>query len=324
MVKNFSSSVLLCAGIFALAACASPEGKFGNSATPEDLIPEADNASLEKFLAAQKYSDALELALREKIFGVANYIAEYVMETDELFAFVREKFPDAPADGVPDESADGTILESSDDAANEVRYALARRLMRENRPQVAREFFPPELAHVFEKYAEAMRRGYDYDSADAARARGFWDAAMIVRADGDALFSLFSVPEYVAEKNFYSDDERARVASRGFADPVVALRSRAAKLAEYAANLLPNNDERTARILFTAGVWLRARSPEDADDFYKMLAIRCPKTKVGRRCIELRWFPSEVPWTREQVWDGVPEDDFSASASATPEADPGE
>lgn len=311
MLKTLSLPALLIATLL-FSACATPqtEDESGETttATAADLVPESDSEQIAACLEECRYADALAVALKEKTYGVSNYIAECVMETSELLEFVRKNYPKAPENSMPTENADGEIGCDADEAANEIRYTLARRLMRENQPLRAREFFPQELLPVFDAYAEAIRRGYNYADDDVARARGFWDAAMIVRGDGDALFSIFSVPEYVAQKEFATEDEQERVLSRDISDPTNTVRLRAAKLACYAAGLLPNNDERTARLLFTAGVWLRARDANAADDFYKMLVIRCPKTEVGKRCIDLRWFPTEVPWTREQAWDGIPQD----------------
>lgn len=306
MQKTLNRLVTIVVAAFLLCSCASTESDL--TATAADLAPESDSEPIAVALENCRYDDALGLALKEKMYGVSNYIAECVMETNELIAFVEKHYPNAPKESTPTENDAGEIGCDTDEIASEIRYTLARRLMRENRPQESRKYFPQELLPIFDNYVEAIRRGYNFESDDLSRARGFWDAAMIVRGDGDALFSLFSVPEYVAEKNFATEDERERVLSRGITEPVSTIRLRAANLARHAAGLLPNNDERTARLLFTAGVWLRARDPEAADDFYKMLAIRCPKTEVGKRCLDLRWFPTDVPWTREQAWDGVPAD----------------
>ena len=277
MTKPFSRFAALAAIASLLCSCAAPDAEPGLSEeVGAELAPETESASVAADLEACRYDDALARALKEKTYGIANYIAEYVMETDELLAFVAAHYPNAPEDSAPAENADGEISGAANEAANAVRYALARRLMRENLPQRSREFFPRELRPVFDAYVEAIRRGYDFEADDVSRARGFWDAAVIVRGNGDALFSLFSVPEFVEAKEFATDDERA------------------------------------ARLLFTAGVWLRARDDKAAEEFYKTLVIRCPKTEVGRRCIALRWLPSDVPWTREQAWDGVPADEDAA------------
>lgn len=316
MTKPFSRFAALAAAASLLCSCAAPDAEPGLSEeVGAELAPETESASVAADLEACRYDDALSRALKEKTYGIANYIAEYVMETDELLAFVAAHYPNAPEDSAPAENADGEISGAANEAANAVRYALARRLMRENLPQRSREFFPRELRPVFDAYVEAIRRGYDFEADDVSRARGFWDAAVIVRGNGDALFSLFSVPEFVEAKEFATDDERDRVLSRGISEPVVSVRQRAANLARFAAGLLPNNDERTARLLFTAGVWLRARDDKAAEEFYKTLVIRCPKTEVGRRCIALRWLPSDVPWTREQAWDGVPAAEDAGAAT---------
>lgn len=306
MQKTLTSLAAILASVFLLCSCATTEPDAITTATASDLVPESDSEPVSDALSACRYDDALAIALKEKMYGVSNYIAECVMETGELIDFVEKNYPSPPKESMPTENDAGEIGCDSDEITGEIRYTLARRLMRENRPQDARKYFPQELIPIFDAYVEAIRRGYNFESDDLSRARGFWDAAMIVRGNGDALFSLFSVPEFVAEKHFETDDERERVLSRGITEPVSTIRLRAATLARYAAGLLPNNDERTARLLFTAGVWLRARDPEAADDFYKTLAIRCPKTEVGKRCLALRWFPTDVPWTREQAWDGIP------------------
>ena len=315
MQRKPTSLAAIAASALLLCSCATTNSDLtvadesdsaATTATAADLVPESDSEQIAESLKDCRYDDALAASLKEKMYGVSNYIAECVMETNELIDFVEKNYPDAPKESMPNENDAGEIGCDSDEIANEIRYTLARRLMRENRPQESRKYFPQELIPIFDAYVEAIRRGYNFNSDDFSRARGFWDAAMIVRGNGDALFSLFSVPEFVAEKNFATEDERERVLSRGITEPVSTIRLRAATLARYAAGLLPNNDERTARLLFTAGVWLKARDPEAADDFYKMLAIRCPKTEVGKRCLDLRWFPADVPWTREQAWDGVP------------------
>jgi hypothetical protein len=66
----------------------------------------------------------------------------------------------------------------------------------------------------------------------------------------------------------------------------------AADLAWDAARLMPDESDATARVLATAGTWLKTRDPEFADRFYKALVQRCGKTELGRRAKDARWFPS--------------------------------
>ena len=65
-------------------------------------------------------------------------------------------------------------------------------------------------------------------------------------------------------------------------------------MAWLASTLLPDNDDQTALILNTAGRWIAARYPEDAELFYKTLVFRCPRTELGRAALARRWL---VPTT---------------------------
>ena len=53
----------------------------------------------------------------------------------------------------------------------------------------------------------------------------------------------------------------------------------------------PDNSDETARILCTAGSWLKNRDPQTADLFYKALVRRCRKTALGTEADRKRWFP---------------------------------
>jgi len=59
--------------------------------------------------------------------------------------------------------------------------------------------------------------------------------------------------------------------------------------------LMPDNSADTARVLWTAGGWLKDRDPKEADRFYKALVNRCRKTDLGREADGLRWFPKAIP-----------------------------
>ncbi|MEO1369736.1 MAG: hypothetical protein AAFX50_21350, partial [Acidobacteriota bacterium] len=55
--------------------------------------------------------------------------------------------------------------------------------------------------------------------------------------------------------------------------------------------LLPDQSEQTARVLATAGTWLKNLDPDRADRFYKALVRRCGETALGREADRRRWFP---------------------------------
>ena len=89
-----------------------------------------------------------------------------------------------------------------------------------------------------------------------------------------------------------SEDEVSR-ATRHKADPEARFhyRYQAAALAWEAAKLMPDNSDETARVLWTAGTWLKNRDPETADFFYKALVRRNRKTALGQEADRIRWFP---------------------------------
>ena len=76
----------------------------------------------------------------------------------------------------------------------------------------------------------------------------------------------------------------------------------AAELGRQAAKDLPDNTDEKARVLCTAGSWLKYWSPKEADVFYKALVRRCGQTALGKQADLMRWFPfldengNPLPW----------------------------
>ena len=101
---------------------------------------------------------------------------------------------------------------------------------------------------------------------------------------------LTNAPASQINRAYTNEIKRAR--SRDVApDKRFHYRYQAADLAWAAAQLLPDNSDETARILCTAGGWLKYRDPQTADRFYKALVRRCRQTAIGTRADELHWFP---------------------------------
>lgn len=89
-----------------------------------------------------------------------------------------------------------------------------------------------------------------------------------------------------------SRDEQRRLAEHAFQPPRrFHYRYLAAELAWEAARLMPDQEDETARVLWQAGTWLKARDPQAADRFYKALVRRCGRTALGKAADERRWFP---------------------------------
>lgn len=315
----YKKTVFLAPLLLGLSACMSPEKE-----TEENLLAVTPkNTEIREHIEnAEVFESKLKEALSDGDSALASYFAEYVLSVEELLEFVEKYYSEKT--WLP---GDPNTIDSATETAREIRYTLARRLLREGRWAKARQYFPEDLLPTFNAYVSAIQRGYNAKLSDTERARGFWDAALIVRTDGDALFLAAAGPTYISggeweenpilklrfSENIASEEERSRAESRDISRFVNDRRFRAAMLVQNAASLLPNNDDRTARLLCTAGVWLRYRDPKTADSFYKSVVIRCPQTAIGKHCQELRWFPPALEWTDEEAWSGVSEIDSSES-----------
>jgi hypothetical protein len=88
-----------------------------------------------------------------------------------------------------------------------------------------------------------------------------------------------------------ADELRREVQHKPDPDVRFHYRYQAAFLGWEAAKLMPNNSDETARVLWTAGSWLKAQDPQTADLFYKSLVRRCRKTALGAEADRIRWFP---------------------------------
>jgi hypothetical protein len=136
-------------------------------------------------------------------------------------------------------------------------------------------------------------------------------AAFIARTNGMELLGTESGPDWsmyggdfdagVTEDSRTNQDAKAVIASadelrrvaehKTDPDRRFHYRYQAAALAWEAAKLLPNNSDETARLLCTAGSWIKITDPKAADLFYKTLVWRCRKTALGAKADDLRWFP---------------------------------
>ncbi len=275
-------------------------------------------------LQRQQYLEALRLFLAAGHWPDAAYVAERVLTLGELTTFARAETHAASAPMRPPEEYEwrGTTAERAPTADRDLRHLLARRLVRAGRFDEAREFFPAEFVATYDRYVAAVRRGYQRELPAATRADALWEAARLAREHGMELQGFELAPDFAIwggsfewpsfEQNrvptgwaWYaqheklqgvdlalaaSEDERKRFGQQTLPTRRFHYRQRAAELAWLASTLLPDDDARTAEILHTAGRWLAARYPEDAQLFYKTLVFRCPNTDLGKAAAAHRWF----------------------------------
>lgn len=207
-------------------------------------------------------------------------------------------------------------------------YLVARRLAREGRYREAAKLLPSDLSLALDRYARERETGENRRLPAAHRAEALWIAAQLQRHLGMELFGFEGAPdggvyggqfeptdffEYRESKAWLvpwisevterqisdatpvfpvtSDERWAANHYRPSQDKRFHYRYEAAGLAWKAAELLPDNDERTARILCVAGSWLKNRDSKVADRFYEALVSRNPDVPLAQEAKNRRWFP---------------------------------
>jgi len=188
--------------------------------------------------------------------------------------------------------------------------------MREGRFEEAMKFFDPDKAALAQRYIDSRHKAGNIEAKDQDRARWYWAAARVMRDHGLSLFGSELYPDYAWYGGYFNFGDVAEVrkdqrtleshyinratkkeleqshASRIKPTQRFHYRYRAAQLAELAAGLLPNNDPDAARIYWIAGGWIKYRDPDEADRFFKHLAVRCPRTELGQAARKINWFPN--------------------------------
>lgn len=268
-------------------------------------------------LQRAQYRDALRLFLEAGHWIDVAYVAERVLTLAELQDFVRTEVP-APKTPMPGDQ----IKDHRPDPRINLRHLLARRLVRAGQFDRARDFMPAETLPTFDRFVGLVRDGYREENPRQLRALALWQAAQIMRNSGMEMQATelepdyaiwgggFEWPDFSAERlggearwdfsersnpgnlsgvlaTFRDEAERAsqtKLPTRRF-----HYRQRASELAFLAATLLPDNDDLTATVLNTAGRWVAARYPDDAQIFYKTLVFRCPHTALGKAAAARHW-----------------------------------
>lgn len=255
-----------------------------------------DLASL--WLTRRQYVEALHLLATHGRYDAASYLTERVLTLDELIAY-----------------ADAHV---KDVRIEPIRNDLARRLVRAGRLKDARGYFSSYLLPGLDAYVTALRKGRDPKAGKAERAEALWSAAQTVRRRGYGLrgyrtgwygafhggtFQRWREYPRVTKGNAStkiapaSKDEWRRV-ERNRPRPIEHWQYiyTALEHAWKACELMPDNDEKTARRLCEAGTWIKG-DPKAADPFYKALVLRCGNTALGKKAARLHWLPKiETDW----------------------------
>jgi tetratricopeptide (TPR) repeat protein len=277
---------------------------------------------------------AMDFLTKASYNNDAAYLAERVLATDELVAWVKRNRPAPKAD-----PAQPMFLLGGDGGAWEgdrLRYLLARRLAREFRFREAAEFMPHALRRMFDHYVLLHREAKHESWPDETKAAILWEIASLRRRLGMEFFGYEGAPDntrwdgnypgvdYVSrryQKSGWSFDWNendllihgpqkpehiavppiSREEIQRLAPHVRRVESRfhyrydAAEIAWRAAKLLPDNDPRTLYVLHEAGRWIADRDPRSADRFYQEIIRRCHALPLGRELDRRRWFLPHPP-----------------------------
>ena len=264
-------------------------------------------------LARREYAEALDALLHSGYWTDAAYVAERVLTAEELKLYVDRHWPALPGTAMGAEMPQWRGADGGVDPRGSIRYLLARRLARAGRYAEARDYYPAECRPAAAALMAGLRESTNGTVAALQRAEALFAAAGIMRTNGmellgtelepdwaiyEGAFELYSLGQArsngvaTAKINVADMNELARAAASGAEpDKRFHYRYQAAELAWRAAQGMPDEADETARVLCTAGAWLKYRDPVAADRFYKALVRRCGHTAIGRQADRMRWFP---------------------------------
>jgi len=267
------------------------------------------------------FAAAAKLFLKVRNCDDAVYLAEGVLTLPELKKFVEELPEKEKSD---QENAE---YDSQQDERRIFRQIIGRRLMRAGKFAEARAYFDPDEQKAIDEYVDLLKKGNDGRAPKASRADALWKAAkLIADHEGHALFD-YALPAAMAGRLTGRDVQTPEVAFSAakisyaepikFVPPVTEAEKKrlkssivpavhhyhadyvAADLAWRSAQLMLDNDEQTAKVLNTAGSWLKKNDDKGADRFYQAIEHRCPKTEIGQEAIKRHWFV-ETPDTQDE------------------------
>ncbi len=271
--------------------------------------PHAEGETGAVLLAQKDYTFALYNLLDGGYWSDGAYIAERVLTTDELTAYMEKSWPVKLASHRPEEYGDhwtvlfaGMVSPSQERMAYDLRYLVGRRLVREGRYQEAEKFLPTSLGKQVRTLARSMAEGRDGQRPAEERSRSLFRAACVLRYQGLELSGTELEPDWFLHEGQYENDPIAQARATGAfsrlgptKDEIARARKtrtvpfkrfhyryRGMELAKEAADLLPDGEEK-ARLLATAGNWIEGRDPKAAQPILEAILSCCADTEIGRQ-----------------------------------------
>lgn len=296
-------------------------GGWGGESYPADTI--AGELSMLQ-LASGKYVESMDLLLRFGFLEEGAYVAERVLTVDELKSYVDRQWSGMASRPENPERAErywgygpnrgGTPFQ----VERGIRHLLGRRLVRLGRAEEARGYFPEPHLGELEAYLAALASSRDMTLSADERGAMLWQAAKLARRHGMEIMGTEIEPDHASSGGAFGDweethsipwrmrnaaersklapvsDDEGRRVMKHHPEPDRRFHYRfiAAQHAWDAARMLPDESDLKARVLCTAGNWLAAQYPRDAERFYKALVQECGTTKLGRSARKLTWLPA--------------------------------
>ena len=313
----------------ALAILHALVGKFPTRFSQDEV-----SAELGILLLGQKqFVEAMDFLIKSGYYADMAYIADRVLTTSELENYLinNKKSKDLYQpiqlnNGFEDVDVNQPLIAivGTPNYYNHLSYILARRYVRENNFVKAKKWMPANLQSLLKKCLNDMKSA---KKSKVERGETYYSLARIFKESGLELmgtevfpdwrlvngqFDLYPnflenrtkkividpkqmVPDVLVPSLVASDQEIERITQSA---PQPNKRFHYRPLAEQffwkAANLMPDNDERTAEILYNGGTFANKYAPDQSDKYYKALVRRCRKLPIGQAADKERWFPKEL------------------------------
>lgn len=252
------------------------------------------------------FEEALLAFLRARSWIDAAFIAERCMTVDALAEFVRNVPPEAVA-------WSRSLWQPKEMRASDLRWLLARRLLREGRIAEAGEFFPAARRPEWELYARLVAEARpgeplpDPVVTDDARALAFFNLGRLLFVRGMELLGTELEPDVHAEGGSYpysgigartpADLPHAKAPPELPPRPTTRFHYRrlAAEAARRAAALASDPDVRVAALLLQWEIFriTHGADPKELEPAYRELCA-IPDHPVAEAARAAQWFPWEA------------------------------
>ncbi len=276
-------------------------------------------------VAADRYEEALTAFLSAGDWLDGAWVAERLLTTDALIAYVEHWFPDQRSFWWPPHNPVENLLDGEDLPLTQVpasiRHLLARRLAREGRWAEALDYYPEyDEERQADEILTNLTIGHDPTVDATTRGEALWAAAWSWKMNGWDLVATELEPDFRVLGGWYEGSdttgyilnpstdwfsEEDLLAHRNLAPSPAQLDRLAAsgpsrryhfvwtaqELAWEAVNLLPGDHADFLQAGCIAGTWTRIRDPQSADRFWKLMYERARRTPEGAALFAQRgWF----------------------------------